>query len=72
MDFVEFAERESGVELFAWQKDYLRKIEELYKQAKDDNVDVRIVVLPRQVGRMYTYFKLEELLSNVSQNDSKH
>ena len=72
MDIVEFAEREYGCELFEWQKEYLRNIEELYKQAKDGNVDIRFVMMPRRVGRLYTYFKLEELLSNGTQNDCKH
>ena len=71
MDIVEFAERECGCELFEWQKEYLRKIDQLYKQVQDDNVDIRLVVMPRRVGRLYTYFKLEELLSNGAQNDRK-
>ena len=57
MDIVEFAEKFMDVELKEWQKTYLRTLDGLYKQG-----DVRIVVVPRSVGRMFTYFKLKELI----------
>jgi hypothetical protein len=57
MDIVEFAEKYYGVTLFEWQKEYLRTLDGLYKQG-----DVRIVMIPRGVGRMFTYFKLKELI----------
>jgi hypothetical protein len=59
MDIVEFAEKFMDVELYEWQKEYLRTLDKVYKDR-----DVRIVVLPRSVGRMYTYFKVNELIQN--------
>lgn len=59
MDIVEFAEKFMDVELYEWQKEYLRTLDKVYKDR-----DVRIVVLPRTVGRMYTYFKVNELTQN--------
>ena len=66
MDIVEFAEKFMDVELVDWQKAYLRTLDSLYKQG-----EVRIVVLPRTVGRMYVYFKLKELISNGQTSNSK-
>ena len=66
MDIVEFAEKFMNVELVDWQKTYLRTLDNLYKQG-----DVRIVVLPRSVGRMFVYFKLKELIPNGETNDCK-
>lgn len=59
MDIVEFAEKEYGAKLPEWQKEYLRTLDRVYRDG-----DVRIVVLPRPVGRMYTYFKVKELIQN--------
>lgn len=72
MDIVEFAEEFYDVKLFEWQKEYLRKIDQLYNQVKDGDVDIRFVMMPKQVGRMYAYFKLKELIPDGSQNDCKH
>ena len=58
MDIVEYAEKVYGAKLFEWQKEYLRTLDKAYKDG------VRIVVLPRSVGRMYTYFKANELIQN--------
>lgn len=62
MDFVEFAECVYDCELPEWQKEYLRTLERLYEQAKDDEVNIRFVMVPRRVGHMFTYFKLKELI----------
>lgn len=59
MDIVEFAEQYYGVKLFEWQKEYLRTLDRLSKEG-----NVRIVVMPRQVGRVFAYFKLKELISD--------
>ena len=59
MDVVEFAEHEYGVKLVDWQKEYLRTLDRLY-----DQENIRVVVVPRGVGRMFTYFKLKELIPN--------
>lgn len=59
MDIVEFAEKFMDVKLYEWQKEYLRTLDKVYKDR-----NVRIVVLPRTVGRMYTYFKVNELTQN--------
>lgn len=67
MDVVMFAEKFYGVELKEWQKTYLRTLDRLYTEG-----DVRVVVVPKGVGRMFTYFKLKELISNGSTNDSKY
>jgi hypothetical protein len=67
MDVVTFAEKFYGVELKEWQKTYLRTLDRLYTEG-----DVRVVVVPKGVGRMFTYFKLKELISNGSTNDSKY
>ena len=64
MDIVEFVESEYGVELFDWQKEYLRTLDREYNRG-----DARIVVVPRGVGRMYTYFKIKELISNGTTNN---
>ena len=65
MDVVEFVEKECGTELADWQKEYLRTLDELCK-----NGCARVVV-HKGVGRMYTYFKLKELIPNGKTNDSK-
>lgn len=67
MDVVTFAEKFYGVELNEWQKTYLRTLDRLYTEG-----DVRVVVVPKGVGRMFTYFKLKELISNGSTDDGKH
>lgn len=59
MDIVEFAEKFYDVELIDWQKTYLRTLDRLYADRS-----VRIVVVPRGVGRMFTYFKMKELTPN--------
>lgn len=59
MDIVEFAEKFYNVELVDWQKTYLRTLDRLYTEG-----DVRVVVVPKGVGRMFTYFKLKELIPN--------
>jgi hypothetical protein len=59
MDVVEFAEKFYGVILKDWQKTYLRTLDRLYTEG-----DVRVVVVPKGVGRMFTYFKLKELTQN--------
>ena len=59
MDIVEFAEEYYGATFVEWQKDYLRTLDRLSRER-----NVRIVVVPRGVGRMFTYFKLKELIPN--------
>lgn len=66
MDIVEFAEKYYDAALVEWQKDYLRTLDQLYA-----NGSVRVVVIPRGVGRMFTYFKAKELVSNGQTNDCK-
>lgn len=66
MDIVEFAEQEYGAKLVDWQKTYLRTLNDLYEQG-----DVRVVVVPRGIGRMFTYFKIKELIHNGATNDHK-
>ena len=66
MDIVEFVERECGVELFEWQKEYLR---DLYEMSRNDTVRI---VMPRQLGRrqVYVYMnQLKELISNGKTNN---
>lgn len=59
MDIVEFVENEYGANLVEWQKEYLRTLDKGYRDR-----NIRIAVLPRGVGRMFTYFKLKELIQN--------
>lgn len=59
MDIVEFAEKFYDVELVDWQKTYLRTLDQLYVDRT-----VRVVVVPRGAGRMFTYFKFKELIPN--------
>ena len=59
MDIVEFAEKIYGANLYEWQKEYLRTLDQMCKKG-----EVRIVVLPRPIGRMYTYFRFKELIQN--------
>lgn len=66
MDIVEFVEHEYGIQLFDWQKHYLRTLDREYNRG-----EVRIVVTSRGIGRMFTYFKLKELILNGATNDSK-
>lgn len=66
MDIVEFAEKFYDVKLADWQKTYLRTLDQLYADRS-----VRVVVVPRGVGRMFTYFKLKELIPNGATNDRK-
>lgn len=63
MDIVEFAEREYGVKLFEWQKEYLRTLD---RMCKDGHARV---VVTRGIGRMYTYFRLKELIPDGKTND---
>ncbi len=63
MDIVEFAEKEYGAKLVKWQKEYLRTLDELC-----ENGYARVVV-NKGVGRMFTYFKAKELISNGTPND---
>ena len=64
MDIVEFVKSEYGVELFDWQKEYLRTLDREYNQG-----NIRIAVVSRGVGRMLTYFKLKELIQDGKTND---
>lgn len=64
MDIVEFAESKYGVKLVDWQKTYLRTLDRLYVDG-----NVRVVIVPRGIGRMFTYFKLKELVPNGTTND---
>lgn len=58
MDIVEFAERFMGVELKEWQKEHLRILEKLPRDAK-------IVMAPR--GRVYVYMN-----QTVKENANGH
>ena len=67
MDIVEFAENFLGVEMKDWQKNHLRTLDEMRKDA-----DIRIV-MPKHNGRsqqMYIYMKAKELIANGSPNHS--
>ena len=61
MDIVEFAEKTYGIELPEWQKEYLRTIDRLYRERTDEKI---VLVMPKGVGRMYTYFKMKELFTD--------
>lgn len=61
MDIVEFAEKTYGVELYEWQKEYLRTLEQLYQECKDGKREKCVLVMQKDVGRMFTYFKMKEL-----------
>jgi hypothetical protein len=63
MDIVEFAENYYGAKLPEWQKDYLRTLDDM---CKDGNVRI---VMPKDHGRFYTYFKFKELFPDGPQND---
>lgn len=65
MDIVEFAEKTYGVELYEWQKEYLRTLDRIYRERKDEKI---VLVMPKGVGRMFTYFKTKELLSDDQTN----
>lgn len=71
MDIVEFAESFYGAKLYEWQKEYLRTLDRLYVQAQDGEVDIRFVMVPRRTGKMFTYFKLKELIPNGKTTYSK-
>lgn len=66
MDIVEFVEQEYGVKLLEWQKKYLRTLDREYHKG-----DIRIAITTRGIGRMFTYFKLKELIPNGTTNDRK-
>jgi hypothetical protein len=65
MDIVEFAEKTYGVELYEWQKEYLRTLDRIYRERKDEKI---VLVMPKGVGRMFTYFKIKELFSDGQKN----
>ena len=65
MDIVEFAEKTYGAELYEWQKEYLRTLDRVYQERKDEKA---VLVMPRGVGRMFTYFKMKELISDGQTN----
>lgn len=71
MDIVEFAESFYGTKLCEWQKEYLRTLDKLYEQAKNGDVDIRFVMVPRRTGKMFTYFKLKELIPDGKTTHSK-
>ena len=64
MDIVEFAESAYGAKLYEWQKEYLRTLDRLYRECEDRKRDRCVVVMHQGVGRMFTYFKLKEMLSD--------
>lgn len=61
MDIVEFAEKTYGADLYEWQKEYLQTLDRLYRERKDGKI---VLVMPKGVGRMFTYFKMKELFSD--------
>lgn len=65
MDIVEFAEKTYDAKLPEWQKEYLRTLDRLYRESKDDKV---VLVMPKGVGRMFTYFKMKELFPDGPTN----
>lgn len=71
MDIVEFAESIYGAKLYEWQKEYLRTLDKLYKDTGNRNVDIRLVMVPRSVGRMFTYYKLKELIPDGKTTHNK-
>lgn len=64
MDIADFVEKEYDIKLLDWQKEYLRTIDREYETQR-----VRVLCLPRQVGYIFTYFKLKELLQNGTTNN---
>lgn len=58
MDIVEFAEKTYGAELYEWQKEYLRTLDRLYRERKDEKI---VLIMHKGVGRMFAYFKMKEL-----------
>lgn len=65
MDIVEFTERFFDIELKAWQKEHLRLLDKMCKDA-----DIRIV-MPRHAGesQMHIYMNQRELIANGKTND---
>jgi hypothetical protein len=68
MDIVEFAEKTYGAELYEWQKNYLRTLDQLYRECEDGKCEKCVLVMHKGVGRMFTYFKMKELLSDGAKN----
>jgi hypothetical protein len=68
MDIVEFAESFMNVELQEWQKNTIRTLDEMGKDAKI------CIATPRHMGRdqaVYIYMKQKELILNGASNDCK-
>ena len=65
MDIAEFVERFFDIELRSWQKEHLRLLDEMRK-----NADIRIV-MPRHAGesQMHIYMNQKELIANGETND---
>lgn len=65
MDIAEFVERFFNIELKSWQKEHLRLLDEMRK-----NADIRIV-MPRHAGesQMHIYMNQKELIANGETND---
>lgn len=68
MDIVEFAEKTYGAELYEWQKEYLRTLDRLYRECEDKKC---VLIMHKGIGRMFTYFKMKELLSDGQTNAVK-
>lgn len=68
MDIVEFAESFMNVRLQEWQKNTIRTLDKMGKDAKI------CVAMPRHMGRdqaVYIYMKQKELILNDASNDCK-
>lgn len=68
MDIVEFAESFMNVELQEWQKNVIRALDKMGKDAKI------CIATPRHMGRdqaVYIYMKQKELILNGASNDCK-
>lgn len=62
MDIVEFVERFFDVELFEWQKEYLRSLDKMRT-----NGGIRFV--SGRKGQMFVYMNQKELIPNGKTND---
>lgn len=66
MDIIEIAEKMYDIRLADWQKEHIRALDKLGK-----NADIRIV-MPRHNGRdqaVYFYLNAKELILNGTTND---
>lgn len=64
MDIVEFLERFTDVELFEWQKHYIRLLDKM-------RIDGSLRFITGRRGQMYVYMNPKELILDGTTNDCK-